>query len=50
MRISQRTMGKAALLAALLAVVAVFLQWIGLPVNWPDPPNTLYSEIAHLVG
>ena len=50
MRISQRTMGKAALLAALFAVVAVFLQWIGLPVNWPDPPNTLYSEIAHLVG
>lgn len=50
MRISQRTLGKVALLAALLAVVAVFLQWIGLPVSWPSPPNTLYSDIAHMVG
>lgn len=50
MRIGQRTLGKVALLAALLAVVAVFLQWVGLPVNWPDPPHTLYSDIAHLVG
>jgi hypothetical protein len=43
-------MGKAALIAGCLVVAAVFLQWIGLPVNWPDPPHTLYSELARLVG
>ncbi len=50
MRISGKFVGKAAVAAAVLCVVAVFLQWVGLPVNWPDPPHTLYSEIAHLVG
>ncbi len=50
MRISGKFMGKAAVAAVLLSVVAVVLQWVGLPVNWPDPPHTLYSEIAHLVG
>jgi hypothetical protein len=50
MRISRGTLGKAAVIAALLSIVAVFLQWVGLPVNWPDPPHTLYSEIAHLIG
>jgi hypothetical protein len=49
MRISPNFIGKAGLLAAGLAVLAVFLQWIGLPVNWPDPPHTLYSEIARTV-
>lgn len=43
-------MGKAVVITVCLVVVAVFLQWIGLPVNWPEPPHTLYSEIGHLVG
>jgi hypothetical protein len=50
MRINPRIMGKAAVAAVALSVVAVFLQWVGLPVNWPDPPHTLYSEIAHVIG
>jgi|GEM_PF-3355358 hypothetical protein len=50
MRISRKTVGKAALTAALLFVVAVFLQWMGSPDHWPNPPHTLYSEIARVIG
>src|SRR5579885_1936740 len=50
MRISRKTVGKAALTAALLFVVAVFLQWMGSPDHWPNPPHTLFSELPRLTG
>jgi hypothetical protein len=30
--------------------LAVFLQWMGLPNNWPSPPGTVYGYIAELIG
>jgi len=50
MRINPKIMGQAAALAVAATIIAVFLQWIGISANWPSPPHTLYSEIAHLVG
>ena len=49
-RLTPTVMGKAAVITAGLLVLALFLQWIGLPVSWPEPPHTLYSELGHLVG
>ena len=31
-------------------VLAVFLQWMGLPTGWPAPPGTLYAYIASAIG
>jgi len=43
-------MRKFALRALEIFVLGVFLQWIGMPTDWPGPPGTIYAEIASLVG
>jgi len=50
MRIRTEDIGKGAMKALGLFVLAVFLQWMGLPANWPAPPGTVYGQIASLVG
>ena len=50
MRTRTEGIPKIALKALGLLVLAVFLQWMGLPDNWPAPPGTVYGQIASLVG
>ena len=43
----RKTAGKVALAIPCLFVIAIFLQWIGMPNHWPSPAHTLYSDIAN---
>ena len=42
----RKTSGRVALAIPCLFVIAIFLQWIGVPNHWPSPAHTLYSDIA----
>jgi hypothetical protein len=50
MRADPRSIGKTIRRALGWFGLAVFLQWMGLPNNWPSPPGTVYEYIADLVG
>ena len=50
MRADTRSIVKATQRALGVFVLAVFLQWMGLPNNWPSPPGTVYGTIADLFG
>jgi hypothetical protein len=49
MRLSTKTKEIAARAVGIL-VLAVFLQWMGLPTGWPAPPGTIYADIASTIG
>ena len=49
MRLSMKTKDIAAR-AVGIVVLAIFLQWMGLPTGWPAPPGTLYAYIASTIG
>ena len=50
MRADPRSIGKTIRRALGWFALAVFLQWMGLPNNWPSPPGTVYGYIAELIG
>lgn len=50
MRADTRSIGKTIGRALGVFALAVFLQWMGLPNNWPSPPGTVYGYLASLVG
>ena len=50
MRADPRSIGKTIRRALGWFGIAVFLQWMGLPNNWPSPPGTVYEYIADLAG
>jgi hypothetical protein len=50
MRADPRFIGKTIRRALGWFGLAVFLQWMGLPNNWPSPPGTVYGYIGELVG
>jgi hypothetical protein len=50
MRANTNSIRKAILRTLGFFGLAVFLQWMGLPNNWPSPPGTVYGYIADLLG
>ena len=48
MRLTRRSARKVFRRTAAALLLAMFLQWIGMP-NWPIPAGTVYAEIARLV-
>ncbi len=49
MRLTRRSARKVFRRAGTAFLLAVFLQWVGMP-NWPIPDGTVYAGIARLVG